>query len=124
SVQDDTETILMALRLGVIGYIDKQNFDVYIYEVLNSIKNDGAFMTPKIAKKVFAFFNNKQRKLNILTKREREVAIGIIDGLSYKLIADKLSISIETVRMNIKSIYRKYKIHSKSELISMIYKGE
>ncbi|MCQ4142364.1 response regulator transcription factor [Chryseobacterium sp. EO14] len=123
SIQDDTQTILTALRLGAVGYIDKQNFDKYLYEVLYSIKDNGAFMTPKIARKVFDFFNQKLKKLDILTQRERDVAIGIIDGLSYKLVAYKLSISIETVRMNVKSIYKKYKINSKSELISLIYKG-
>ena len=45
---------------------------------------------------------------------------GVLDGLSYKLIADRHSIAIDTVRMNVKRIYRKLEINSKSELFKMM----
>lgn len=54
-----------------------------------------------------------------LTPRELDVANGILDGLSYKLIAAKYDISLSTVRMNIRSIYRKLNINSKSELFNL-----
>jgi DNA-binding CsgD family transcriptional regulator len=47
-----------------------------------------------------------------------------VDGLSYKLIADRLSISIETVRFHIKNIYRKLHVHGKAEVISKSLRGE
>lgn len=120
SVKDNTDIILQALRLGAVGYIDKQNFNEYIEEVLRSVSNGGAFMTPKIAKKVFDFFSFQGKVLNQLTKREMDVSMGIIDGLSYKLIADKHNISIDTVKMNIRNIYKKLKINNKAELIFLV----
>jgi DNA-binding CsgD family transcriptional regulator len=54
-----------------------------------------------------------------LTKRESDVAHGILEGLSYKLIADKYDISIDNVRMNVKKIYRKLNINSKAELFNI-----
>lgn len=120
SVKDNTDVILQALRLGAVGYIDKQNFIEYIEEVLKSVSNGGAFMTPKIAKKVFDFFSFQGKVLNELTKRELDVSMGIIDGLSYKLIADKYNISIDTVKMNIRNIYKKLNISNKAELIFLV----
>lgn len=120
SIKDETDVILSALKQGAVGYIDKQNFFEYLEEVLESVSNGGAFMTPKIARKVFDFFQKQKNHLESLTKRETDVANGIIDGLSYKLIATRHNISLDTVRMNIRSIYKKLKINSKSELISLV----
>ena len=43
---------------------------------------------------------------------------GILDGLSYKLVADRHNLSIDSVRSHIKNIYRKLNINSKSELFN------
>jgi DNA-binding CsgD family transcriptional regulator len=77
-------------------------------------------MTPKIARQVISFFNQPKNISEQLTEREKDVVNGILDGLSYKLIADRHSIAIDTVRMNVKRIYRKLEINSKSELFKMM----
>jgi DNA-binding CsgD family transcriptional regulator len=46
------------------------------------------------------------------------VVDGIVAGLSYKLVADNMNVSIDTVRKHIKNIYRKLQINSKGELIA------
>jgi two-component system nitrate/nitrite response regulator NarP len=53
-----------------------------------------------------------------LNEREKQIVQGIVDGLSYKLIAIKYNISIDTVRKYIKSVYKKLQINSKGELVS------
>jgi DNA-binding NarL/FixJ family response regulator len=58
-----------------------------------------------------------------LTEQEMQIVQFITDGLSYKMIADKLLISINTVRYHIKKIYRQLHINSKAELISRSNKG-
>ena len=120
SVKQDTETILKCLQEGAVGYVDKQNFFEYVEEVLNSVINEGAFITPKIARRIFDYFTQKKNNLEELTPREVEVALAISEGLSYKMTADKLNISIDTVRMNIRNIYKKLKINSKSELVKYV----
>lgn len=52
------------------------------------------------------------------TLREKEIVRGIEDDLSYKLIADRLSVSLETVRTHIRQIHRKLHVNSKAEIIS------
>ena len=119
SIKDDTDTIFKAIQLGAIGYIDKQSFIHNFQEVFNCIENDGAFMTPKIARKVFGFFQKPKGTVERLSQRENEIVQGILDGLSYKLISDRYNISIDTVRFHIKSVYRKLKINSKAELFKV-----
>ncbi len=120
TIKDDSETIFKALQLGASGYIDKQSFEMNFKEVFESIENGGAYMTPKIARQVISFFNQPKNISEQLTEREKDVVNGILDGLSYKLIADRYSIAINTVRMNVKRIYRKLEINSKSELFKMM----
>ena len=76
-------------------------------------------MTPKIARKIITHFQQPPSHYEQLTSRETDIVNGILDGLSYKLIADRYHISIDTVRTNIKRIYRKLKINSKSELFNL-----
>lgn len=120
TIKDDSETIFKALQFGASGYIDKQSFEMNFKEVFESIENGGAYMTPKIARQVISFFNQPKNISEQLTEREKDVVNGILDGLSYKLIADRYSIAIDTVRMNVKRIYRKLEINSKSQLFKMM----
>ena len=119
SIKDDSDTIFAAIQLGAIGYIDKQSFANNFEDVFQCVENDGAYMTPKIARKVFGFFQRPKGVLESLSPRESEVVQGILDGLSYKLISDRYNISIDTVRFHIKSVYRKLKINSKAELFKV-----
>lgn len=119
SIKDDSETIFKALKLGAIGYIDKQGFLMNFEEVFECVANDGAYMTTKIARKIILYFQKPKEIYEKLTARETEVSNAILEGLSYKLISYKYEISIDTVRMHIKNIYRKLKINSKSELFNV-----
>jgi DNA-binding NarL/FixJ family response regulator len=120
TIKDDQETIFKALKRGALGFIDKQSFDVNYEEVLNTIAIGGAFMTPSIARKVVANFQDPSISLEKLSPREKEIANAILKGFSYKLVAMEYGISIDTVRIHIKNIYRKLKINSKSQLFNLI----
>jgi DNA-binding NarL/FixJ family response regulator len=121
TIKDDSQTIFQALQLGASGYIDKQSFEMNFKEVFASVTNGGAYMTPKIARMVINYINRPNSITEKLTTRERDIVNGIVDGLSYKLIADRFDISLDTVRMNVKKVYRKLKINSKSELFKIMH---
>ena len=56
-------------------------------------------MSPSIARKVAQHFMPKQRKeTDILSPRQQQIVEGLVDGLSYKLIADELHMDEQTVR--------------------------
>lgn len=81
-------------------------------------------MSPTIARKIVEYFNPLQKLTESkLTQREEQIVKGLVDGLSYKLIADRLSISVDTVRYHIKNIYTKLEVNSKSEVIAKFLKN-
>jgi DNA-binding NarL/FixJ family response regulator len=119
SSQDDQDSIFQSLQLGAVGYLFKEEVNDSLDAILETIFKGGSVMTPSIAKKVIAFFHRPVKLLNQLTPREMDITHGVLDGLSYKMIADKHDIAIDTVRMNIKHVYKKLKINSKGQLFNL-----
>lgn len=77
-------------------------------------------MSKAVARKVLEHFNPKRTyavKEDELTARESQVLQNLVEGLSYKMIAARLNTSVETVRTQIKNIYRKLHVNSKAEAI-------
>jgi DNA-binding NarL/FixJ family response regulator len=83
-------------------------------------------MSPEIARMVIDKFNHtgKIDPVNNLTPKEKQVIGCLEEGLSYKMIGEKLQISVDTVRFHIKNIYRKLHVNSKTDLIKKSLRGE
>ncbi|MCA9733333.1 MAG: response regulator transcription factor [Deferribacteres bacterium] len=125
TVYHDSEKIFDALRAGASGYLLKNTPLADISNAIIQAQSGGAPMSPQIARKVITFFTQPQNQVRSkLTERELEVVSGLVDGLSYKMIADRMDISIETVRFHIKNIYQKLHVHSKAEVIARSLRGE
>jgi len=73
-------------------------------------------MAPSEQKAAFDNFNVSR----LLTERESEIAALLLKGRTYRMIADELYLSENTVKTHIKNIYSKLNIQSKSELINLI----
>lgn len=118
TVFKDENRIFKSLCAGATGYLIKDTPFPQIKQAIEIIRSGGSFMSPAIARKVVQYFNPPpvENESN-LTVRERQIIQGLVDGLSYKLIADRLSISIDTIRYHIKKTYNKLQVHSKAELI-------
>ncbi len=126
SVYNDSKKIFDSLCAGATGYLLKNTPLNEVKEGIELLAKGGSPMSPQIARKVIEFFNNPavKKKESPLSGKEKEIVVGLVDGLSYKLIADRLEISIETVRFHIKNIYRKLHVHCKAEVIRKSLKGE
>ena len=122
---EEEEKIFKALCSGACSYITKRTSLMKLTEALFTIHRGGSYMSPSIARKVVQYFAPKPKTANksMLTDRQREIVDNIVAGLSYKMVANKLSISIETVRDHIKKIYRALHINSKAELIKRSLDG-
>lgn len=126
SVYNDSKKIFDSLCAGATGYLLKNTPLEEIKEGIESLAKGGSPMSPQIARKVIEHFSS-QKKVEVqspLSLKEKEIVVGLVDGLSYKLIADRMDISIETVRFHIKNIYRKLHVHGKAEVISKSLRGE
>ncbi|NOX18112.1 MAG: response regulator transcription factor [Chlorobi bacterium] len=120
TVYEDEDKIFNALKNGASGYLLKNTPFPQIKKAIIDIHNGGAPMTPLIARKVIQFFsgNKKQTIKESLTPKEKQVVAGLIDGLSYKKIAESLGNSVETIRSHIKNIYRKLEVNSRAEIVA------
>lgn len=129
SVYNDPKRIFDSLCAGATGYLLKNTPLDEIKEGIETLAKGGSPMSPQIARKVIEHFGqpqaNKMKEVESpLSAKEKEIVVGLVDGLSYKLIADRMDISIETVRFHIKNIYRKLQVHGKAEVISKSLRGE
>jgi len=124
SVYADSDRIFKALCAGAVGYLQKDTPAEEILECINIISKGGSAMSPTIARKVVEYFAPKRTYNEPLTAKEQQVITAMVDGLSYKMIASRLGISLETVRQHIKNIYRKLHVNTKSEVIVKSLKGE
>jgi DNA-binding NarL/FixJ family response regulator len=119
---EETDIIFKALSLGACSYISKRTSLSKIKEAVEIVSHGGSYMSPAIARKIADFYAPKKSK--ILTKRQLEIVDGIVNGKSYKVIAEDLFISLDTVRTHIKNIYNTLEINSKAELIKKSYNNE
>ncbi len=131
TVYNDWQKIFDSLRAGASGYLIKNTPLAEIKKAIETVRAGGSVMSPEIARKVMEHFNSpatlqaeKSQPESILTPKEKEIVIGLVDGLSYKLLADRMNISIDTIRFHIKNIYKKLHVNSKAEVISKSLRGE
>lgn len=127
TVYHDSHKIFDALRAGASGYLLKHTSLPEIKESILKLIDGGAPMSPQIARKVINHFQENAPKKNSdsdLTPREHDIVNGLVDGLSYKMIAHRYDISIDTVRAHIRNIYKKLHVNSKAEVIAKSLKGE
>jgi DNA-binding NarL/FixJ family response regulator len=118
SVNNDNESVFKSLQAGADGYLGKETPLDKIKDAIIDLHKGGSPITPAIARKVFDYFNSKTTFQEDLIEREIQVVNGILKGLSYKLVAAEMDVSIDTVRKYIKSVYRKLQINSKGELMA------
>lgn len=120
---DDDDKVFAALQAGAEGYILKNASVAQITQSIDDVMKGGASMSPSIALKVMRYFNSQQKKpvseYN-LTSKETEVLGYLSQGLSYKMVADKIGISYFTVNNHVKKIYEKLQVHSLSEAVSLM----
>ena len=126
TVHNDPAKIFQSLCAGATGYLLKTTPFNEIKKSLIDLYYGGSPMSPQIARRVVEYFRtSKNPNINSdLTNKEKEIVLNLVDGLSYKMIADRHNISIETVRSHIKNIYSKLHVHCKADVIRKSLQGE
>ena len=127
TIFEDNEKIFQSICNGADGYILKNTSPVQILSSIKEIYEGGAPMAPSIASKVLKMFKQQSpyvaKNAFDLTDREKEILQRLVEGMSYKLIADACFISADTVNGHIKNIYKKLQVHSKSEAVVKAIRG-
>jgi DNA-binding NarL/FixJ family response regulator len=130
TVLEDEDIIFNALSAGATGYLLKQTSSYDIVEGVLQVHRGESPITPAIARKVLNFFKQQSDPTPPpgesvttpaesfgLSTREQDILDGLVEGLSYKMIAGRYFISTDTVRNHIQNIYKKMHVNSKGEAI-------
>jgi DNA-binding NarL/FixJ family response regulator len=123
TVYEDSQSVFKALCAGACGYLVKKTPPTRLLEAIKDAFEGGAPMSSLIARQVITLFQQNvgqqnEDKDSQLSSREKEVLTSLADGNNYQSIADKLFISVDTVRHHIRNIYRKLHVHSQSEAVA------
>lgn len=120
TIFDDNDKVFNAVCLGADGYLLKNTPPQRIIGAIRELFDGGAPMTPSIARKVLQLYARAGFKPSApyeLTEKERAVLGHLVNGLSYKMVAAEMGVSINTVRTHVTGVYSKLQVHSVSEAI-------
>jgi DNA-binding NarL/FixJ family response regulator len=118
TVYEESEKIFNSLLAGASGYLLKRTSTPELLEAIQQVRKGGSPMSSSIARKVVAYFNQMGENKSdtaALSPREQQVLELLAKGAAYKDIATQLSLSIDTIRMNVKHVYAKLHVHSRGE---------
>jgi DNA-binding NarL/FixJ family response regulator len=121
TVFEEPRVILEAICAGADGYLLKRTPPAQLLEQVQLVSGGGAPLTPGVARTVLDLVREPQASIPNdlgLSERERDVLRGLVQGLAYKQVADKLGISLDTVRTHVRGMYKKLQVHSVAEAVS------
>ena len=121
SVFEDDDNIFQAICAGAGGYVTKPVMPQRLIEVVEEAASGATPISPHIARKMLRLFKKHVPVPGTdydLTPREREVLEHLVAGLDFAEIADRLVVSVYTVRAHIRNIYEKLHVHSKSQAVA------
>ena len=115
------EVLLLALNAGVSGFLIKADpFGELVTSVRRAAAGEMTWPGDRLARLLAAGRRAGSRRSEggaSLTARERDVLRLMCDGLDNKTIADRLTLSLPTVRGYVQDVLRKLGAHSKLEAV-------
>jgi DNA-binding NarL/FixJ family response regulator len=121
---DDDEYVYEGLKSGALGYILKDSSIEKLSESIKVIYQGGALIEPSITKKILSELSKiekvqkqKEELIEELGAREKEILSLIAKGFSNSEIADKLFLSVGTVKNYVTNILQKLEAKDKTEAV-------
>lgn len=127
TVHNEVEYLLKAVDIGVDGYILKESESAELKKAINFVINGESYIQPKL----IPLLNNRllardmdKDKIEMLTRREKEVLIQIANGMINKEIASSLHISERTVKNHISNIFKKIDVSDRTQAAVFAIKND
>jgi two-component system, NarL family, response regulator LiaR len=120
----EAKNVFDALAVGASGYVLKGGIPERLAEAIREVKAGGSPMSRRISRMVTASFKHTEPlfpELEKLTEQERAVLRGLDDGKSYKEIAAQKFVSENTIRSQVRSIYEKLQVHTRTEALNKLH---
>lgn len=109
-----------AISMGAWGILLKEYAPEALLDCMRQVAGGEKWLPPElVTRATSALPSNTPEKLNLLTTREREVAVLICGGLSNRAIAQKLGTTEGTISIHLHNIYRKLEITNRTTLAAL-----
>ena len=117
SFQED-ELVQNALQAGAIGYLMKNVTARELSAAIRAAKDGKMTLSPEAAQ-ALVHFTQTASEVDDLTDREREVLKLMVEGLNNAEIAERLVVSLSTVKYHISNIFMKLGVDNRVAAVTM-----
>lgn len=120
TASDDREKVYRAICNGASGYLLKTAAPDDIINGIRDVVLGASVLSSPIAKMILEGFARygPVDQIDPLTAREEDVLRCLVRGMIKKEIAEDLGISLHTVDMHLRSVYRKLHVRTQTEAVS------
>jgi DNA-binding NarL/FixJ family response regulator len=130
---DADELVLLALRAGAAGFLLKSTPPAEIVRAIETVHAGEASLSPSVTRRLIALVadgggasdrrGQAQQRLASLTTREREVALAVGQGLSNAEIAERLHMSVATVKAHVSRLLTKLEVDNRVQVALLAYEA-
>ncbi len=129
SMFTDEDFVINAIKVGARGYLPKNSKKDELINAIKTVYEGGEYYPAEISRIIARSYINRVKNddaglIELLTEREREVMLFVVEGLSNSGIADKLFISVRTVETHKTRILQKLQLKSTVELVKFAIKNK
>jgi DNA-binding NarL/FixJ family response regulator len=117
---EDSEEIIHSLSAGAHGYLVKSEAPEELLDAIREVTAGGSPISGSVARKIVDFLRAKPMQrpsVDALAPREQDVLKLLADGCPYKEIADRMQVSLSTIRTYIGRIYEKLHVHNRTDAV-------
>ena len=115
----EDRVLLGAIDAGCSGFLTKDRAATEVVHAVRAAAVGEALISPALLARLLPKLNRTQRSLGEdLSDREREILGFLARGMTNKVIAAELFLSVNTIRNHVQSVLAKLGAHSKLEAVS------
>ena len=118
STEKDRDHLFQALEAGVSGWLQKPCTADQILRAIVILHEGGAVLSSPVARKILEYFHARGSSVDCLSRREREILGLLGQGAQAADIAEKLGLTLSTVRTHVRNMLLKLKANSRTEAVA------
>jgi DNA-binding NarL/FixJ family response regulator len=124
------EQVVSALRAGASGFLVKDTPPAEIIHAVRLVASGDAIVSPSVTRTLLSHFGDAQaserrraaaQRLDMLTAREREVAVAIGSGASNAEVAAALFMSEATVKAHVSRLFTKLDVANRVQIAIVVH---
>ena len=113
------------LQLGIRGYGNRHMRESNLRQAIDNVADGQIWLPPSIVSSLIDVVGksditdktkSRDKVLSTLSKREKEVALFVAQGMSNQEVAEMMYVSLRTVKAHLSSIYEKTEVRNRLEL--------